>query len=74
MHKPEMNYRPLIAGEVRQEGDEVRCLVPSASMRMNATCFNADDRIANWRPVSLVDHSILPSDLVQTELRRRCDD
>lgn len=61
-----MNYRPLIAGEVRQKGDQVKSrykLAPSS-------CVLVEDGFPTWRGVTLVGHSILHSDLVHLELRR----
>lgn len=61
-----MNYRPLIAGEVRQEGDQVK-----ARYKLDGpSCVLVEDCFPTWRRVTLVGHSILHSDLVQTELRR----
>lgn len=66
MYQPEMNYRQLTAGEVRQEGDEVR----SKYKVDPSSCPHPSDRVATWRPSTLLGHTILQSDLVQTELRR----
>jgi len=61
-----MNYKPLIVGDVRQRGDEVRHKVGY----QNDNSFDEVDRLGEWRPARLLSHPILPADLVVCEFRR----
>lgn len=64
-----MKYQILKPGDVRQKGDEVRCLQP-ANETYSRKKQPQEDRYALWRPASLLGHPILASDLVHLELRR----
>lgn len=64
----QQNYKPLTIGDIRQEGDEVRRLVRAQE---GSGAHPQDYRQPpGWRPVTLIGHAILQSDLTITELRR----
>lgn len=61
-------YKPLKAGDVRRDGDESR-----SKHKVGWDCpvvTHAKDRVAEWRPASLLSQPILPSDLIHLEFRR----
>lgn len=64
-----MEYKTLQAGDVRQEGDEVRHVPCQLGTSTNYTGCRED---YVWHPVNLLSHRILQSDLIAAEFRRPC--
>lgn len=64
--EPERHYVMLQAGDVRQSGDEWHAL----------KCYNIPlyapepEAVDGWRPVRLIGHALLHSDLIGYEYRR----
>lgn len=58
-----MQYKILKAGDVRQEGDEVK-----VTAKEPFTSYN--EQFRDFVPINLVGHPILPVDLVNCEYRR----
>lgn len=59
-----MKYQTLKAGDVRQQGDEV------IHKYGGSKHGGATETPAGWQPVTLINHTILESDLIVSVFRR----
>lgn len=66
----EKEYQNLFAGCVRQKGDEVRHLALGKVKWSDTFCTNSPTKVGPWEPVSLLNHTILQSDLMVAKFRR----
>lgn len=62
-----ITYQPLTVGDIRQEGDQYRHTVPNPDKQ---GIWNRLDETNQWRPSSLIGHTILSADLIAGEFRR----
>lgn len=60
------NYKPLVAGDTYQQGDETKHKQPGPS-------WSEDHQSRNWTNVAsgMFGHKVLPADLIAAEFRRK---
>lgn len=62
-----MQYIQLKAGDIRQDGDEVS---HNSGAQKYLGQDSRDERKQVWRPVNMLDSTILASDLISSSFRR----
>ena len=67
---PNMNYTPLKPGDIRQAGDEQQMI--DSLGNSNESCPRKPQRSEPgiWKPICLLNHTILASDLMHLNFRR----
>jgi hypothetical protein len=64
-----VTHKPLAVGDIRQSGDEVKHNFGhnNSGSTVDSNTYDKKDK---WNPVRLLNHAILPSDLVVSTFRR----